>query len=519
MIRIFVSAVLGLAVALLCMSCSGSTGSASKQRLAAPDPQWVSAISQHSNGAISRHSPIRVLFTHDVVAPERVGTDASANITIVPAVKMHASFASRREIVLRAETQFAPGTEYRVGVNSAGLTGVPADAKPFEFLVKTLGVAFDVKPYGLEVQHDRNELMVLRGAILTSDTEDRERIEKILTATLDGKPLPIVWTAGEHEHAFSVIDIVRKSEEQEVVLRWDGGPLGVENTGSKEWRIPVLDEFAVTQTEAVQVNDQRQIQVRFSDSLDARQDLKGQIRLSTGEFTTSISGNLITLYLNEAAVGEVTLTLEPAIRSRAGVRLAGTREFKLEFANTKPQVRFVGKGVILPDAATLRVPFEAVSARAVRVTALEVFEPNIRNSCRSMRSAVHRNLAVSAECCGARRSRSPPRFPANGRATTSMSLNSCVNTRADCSSSRCRLAPPTHSTTALTTPKRPRPRRSLPARRTVTVTSTRIGTITVSSTTPATSTGTNATIPARRRTTVTGPIPAPSAISSHRTSG
>ncbi len=104
---------------------------------------------------------------------------------------------------------------------------------------------------------------------------------------------------------------------------------------------------------------------------------KGQVRLSKGEFTTSISDNLMTLYLNDDVIGEVTLTLEPAIRSRSGQKLIGMREFKLEFANTKPQVRFVGKGVILPDATTLSVPFEAVSARAVRVTALQVFEPNI----------------------------------------------------------------------------------------------------------------------------------------------
>ncbi|HEY6125573.1 MAG TPA: MG2 domain-containing protein, partial [Steroidobacteraceae bacterium] len=284
---------------------------------------------------------------------------------------------SRREIVLRADPQFAPGTDYHVSVRAQGLTGVAPVAKPFEFKVKTLGVNFDVRTYGLDVQDNRNELMTLRGAVLTADTEDRERIEKIVTATLDGKPLPIVWTAGENQYGFTISDIVRKSEEQEVIVKWNGAPLNVENEGSQSWRIPALDEFAVTRTEAVQLNDQRQIQVQFSDALDARQELKGQVRLSQGEFTTSISGNLLTLYLNEDVVGEVTLTLETAVRSRSGRPLVGLREFKLEFTNTKPQVRFVGKGVILPDATTLSVPFEAVSARAVRVTALQVFEANI----------------------------------------------------------------------------------------------------------------------------------------------
>jgi uncharacterized protein YfaS (alpha-2-macroglobulin family) len=377
MIRIRVPALLVTAAAFVLVSCSGNNNVATQPHVAAPDPQWVTSISQHSNGAISRHSPVRVLFTNDVVPQERVGTDASANITIKPAVKMTATFASRREIVLRATPEFEPGTEYRVNVRAEGLTGVPADTQPFEFMVKTLEVNFDVRTQGLEVEQDRNELMVLRGSVFTADSEDRERVEKVITATVDGKPLPLVWTASEHEHSFTIHDIVRKPQEQELVLKWDGAPLNLKNTGSQSWRIPGLDEFAVTQAQALQQNDQRQIQVHFSDALDARQELKGKIRLSQGEFTTSINGSLLTVYLNEDVVGEVTLTLESALRSRAGQPLIGEHEFKLEFTNTRPQVRFVGTGVILPDAKTLSVPFEAVSARAVRVTALQVFEANI----------------------------------------------------------------------------------------------------------------------------------------------
>ena len=123
MIRIRVPALAAMAVALLIASCSGSNKVPTRPAAAAPDPQWVSSISQHSSGAISRHSPVRVFFTNDVVPQERVGTDASANITITPSVKVHATFGSRREIVLRPDSGFAPGTDYRVSVHAAGLTG------------------------------------------------------------------------------------------------------------------------------------------------------------------------------------------------------------------------------------------------------------------------------------------------------------------------------------------------------------------------------------------------------------
>jgi uncharacterized protein YfaS (alpha-2-macroglobulin family) len=379
MTRNLFTAVLAATAASMCLSCSdGSTPAEKKPRLAAPDPTWVTSISEHSTGAISRYSPVRVFFTNDVIPEARVGSDASANITITPAVSLKATFGSRREIVLRPQTEFAAGTQYKVQVLATGLSGLPAQTKPFEFLVSTLGVNFDVQVHGLDVEWDRNELMELAGTVLTADTESRERIEKIVTAKLDGKPMNVTWEPGDRSHGFAVRDIPRKKDEQELILSWAGESLGLpDHHGSQSWRIPALDEFAVTQTNAVDVGDQRQIQVQFSDALDAKQDLKGLVRLSQGEFTTSIHRNELTLYVNQDLTGEVTLTLDPALRSRAAQPLIGEHEFKLEFRNTKPQVRFIGRGVILPDATMLTVPFEAVSARAVQVTALEVFEKNI----------------------------------------------------------------------------------------------------------------------------------------------
>lgn len=381
MIRKLCAAALATAALLTLISCSGgSTPAETKSRLAPPDPTWVTAISQHSSGAISRQSPIRVLFTTDVIPQEKVGTDAAANIQISPAAKTRASFVSRREIVLTPETELTPATSYKISVLSKGLTGVAADSKPFEFMVTTLGVNFDVRTYGLDVQSDRSELMTLGGVVQTADQEKRDLVEKLVTATVDGKPAKITWdsTGGNGTYfTFAVDNLVRTKVEQELIVSWDGAPLALSTKGSQTWRIPALDEFAVTQAVATEADDKRQIQVTFSDALDARQDLKGLIQLSSGEFTTSINRNQLVVYVNQDLTGDVTLTLEPTIKSRSGQPLIGEREFKVEFTNTKPQVRFIGRGVILPDAEKLTVPFEAVSARAVQVTALEVFETNI----------------------------------------------------------------------------------------------------------------------------------------------
>src|SRR3954454_14949499 len=94
--RLLVAALLALTIPLL-TSCTNDSV-LPRSHPAPPAQAWVSAISLYSNGAISRYSPVRVLFTNDVVPESRVGTDASANIAIEPRLRMHATFASRREI-------------------------------------------------------------------------------------------------------------------------------------------------------------------------------------------------------------------------------------------------------------------------------------------------------------------------------------------------------------------------------------------------------------------------------------
>ena len=198
-----------------------------KPRVGAPDPTWVTSISQHSTGAISRHSPVRVFFTNDVIAETAVGSDASANIAITPAVKVKATFGSRREIVLRPETEFAPGTQYKVQVLAKGLSGLPAETKPFEFLVSTLGVNFDVQVHGLDVEWDRNELMTLTGTVMTADTEiartrreDRHRDARRQTRAGHlgaGRAQPRLRGARHRAQA---------KDEQELVVTWNGEPLG-----------------------------------------------------------------------------------------------------------------------------------------------------------------------------------------------------------------------------------------------------------------------------------------------------
>ena len=249
----------------------------------------------------------------------------------------------------------------------------------------------------------------------------------------DGKPVAITWTRRRRAATASrsATSCARRTGTGARRCAGTARRSASRIKGEQSWRIPALDEFAVTQAEAVEVNDQRQIQVQFSAALDTRQDLKGLVRLSQGEFTTEHQQQRAHALHEPGSCGEVTLTLEAALRSRAGSRSSASASSSSNSRTRSRRCASSASGVILPDAKTLSVPFEAVSARAVRVTALQVFETNIPQFLQVNQLVGHQRARPrgprvvaqddSARLAGAR---------ASGRATTSTSPSSPPNIRA-----------------------------------------------------------------------------------------
>jgi uncharacterized protein YfaS (alpha-2-macroglobulin family) len=369
-----------MAALLFTASCNPTPPATATLTAAPADPLWTALIAAHTTGAIPRRTSLRVAFGGDLIPDDKVGSDASAQLRVEPDIRGKATWSSRREIVFTAQGgELAPGTTYKVKVLPNGLPGVDKSLAPYEFLVQTLQPNFDVSMRGLDIDPGNPAHMLLRGSVNTADSEDDAKVTQLIKATLLDTTLPIAWVhhADIHRHDFTVSAIVRGEQARELTLAWDGAPLGIRTRDSRKIEVPGRDAFTVTSAQAYDDNGNRQVIVQFSEKLAARQDLKGLVRLSQGEFTTQVRGHELRLYVNEQVMGNVNLTLDEGLRSAAGGKLIGTRTFALTFSSTKPQVRFVGKGVILPDAERLTVSFEAVSARAVHVTAVQVFEDNI----------------------------------------------------------------------------------------------------------------------------------------------
>ena len=342
---------------------------------------WAKLSGWHTNGTISGISPIKIIFNRDVVEDSLVGKDASKVMFIFPVIKGKPVFESKSRIVWTPLEPLKPGTSYKVSIKPVGLKDVPTDAAPLQYSFQVIPLEYEIKTSGLIPSSDDIKEMLLKGQMLVSDRVEPEGIKSVLQAEHQGKSLPVVWThdSDGKKHNFTVNGITRETYTTDLKLSWDGSKINIDAKGRQEIPIPGRDAFNILNIRVVhQPGNNPFVEVRFSDELDSTQNLKGLVELAKNKYRVSIANNIINIYPNKNLAGSFEVKLLEGIKAKDGSKVLTKQVVQsVIFDDAKPQVRFAGKGSILPENTTLDIPFEAVGVNAVEVTAFRIYPDNM----------------------------------------------------------------------------------------------------------------------------------------------
>lgn len=342
------------------------------------DPRWGSLVSARTHGAISKRDRITIRFTRDVAGRHLVGQPASGVLLLDPEVEGEATFTSTRELVFTPAADLPSGREFRVVLIRENLLGLPGDLDDYWFDFEVIRQDFEFTVDGLDARSPDDGDLAVTGTVVTADVAGSEAVRELLRARQDGADLEIRWQHGRDslEHRFAIEGVTRGPRDRVVRIRWNGSPIGVSARGREDVVVPGHDVFRVTRVHAE--SEDRQFAVaRFSDPLEAGQNLDGLVSLGDEDFTLEVADNTLRIIPAERLVGPVTVALEAGIRGIGGKRLEERRETEVSFAEVKPGVRFAGRGVVLPGAERLTVPIEAANVHSLQVTAFRVYETNI----------------------------------------------------------------------------------------------------------------------------------------------
>lgn len=371
--RLLQIGVLGLAVL-----ASGCDRAVKLEPLPKQDAKWAEYINMHSPARISKTDKIRVMFVNDIITDEKLGKEASNAIEITPAISGQWTFVTKREIELVPKDKLPSGQHYRVRVYGDRLKDIASELKYYEFDVEVIKQEFEVKLEGLNTISATDPNLTLRGTLLSADQEEPAQIEKVLAVEYNNKTLAIQWqhAPNNKEHGFSIVGIERGNEAKQLRLSWNGKQIGVDSQGKHAVDIPALNEFKLVEVRVVQ-DARSHIDIQFSDQLDRKQNLRGLIQVSQDSANLNIENNTVKVFPKTGFAGEVTVSIEASVRNAKGIELGQKVTRTVNFASEKPQVRFTGNGVILPENQLLSIPFEAVNVNEVQVTAFLIYDNNI----------------------------------------------------------------------------------------------------------------------------------------------
>ena len=363
------------------------------------NPLFKEYISAYTSGMVSVESKVIIVLQEETVSEIEIGKQVDNNLfTFSPAIDGKITWLDNKTIEFCPTEKLKPNQNYQATFNLGSVMNVSDDLKKFEFDFTTIKQALEISIEEYKVD-ENNQLQVL-GTLNTADFADNTLLEKTILAMQGDKSLPIVWL---HENASThhfTINNVKKGLGI-VTLSLNGEALNADiETKELQLEIPGANDFSLMNTIINNEPDQY-ISLQFSDKLDPNQNLDGLITIdNTGttavveeseyygnnaeslpakesKLTFLIEGNVIKVYTPERYIDEKSLVISSGIKNSNGKTLKEAITKVVFFEDLKPNVRLVGKGVILPNSSSLLFPFEAVNLNAVDVKITRIYENNM----------------------------------------------------------------------------------------------------------------------------------------------
>ncbi len=353
----------------------------SKRTLIRVNPAFREYVQAFTSGIVSTQSVIKVRLADDYADTVSLNTPLTENyFKFKPGIKGKTYWSDSRTIEFMPDEQLPTDQVYKVEFYLSRLIKVADSLKTMIFQFQTMVQELSVEVNNHKAySHGDLSKECLNGTILTSDAANDQQLEKILTASQNGRNLPVGWTHDQKKrtHFFQVDSIVRGNAASKVKLTWEGSPVNSKTKGDIAVEIPALGDFSVLSIRSFPGTKQCLL-VQFSDPIKSDQNLDGLFKVGKYDnLRYSAEDNLLMIYLPETEETKVRVTLEPSIRNINQVTLGKKVVETVTVDNPKPNVRFAGDGVISPSSNGMLLPFEAVNLKAVDIKVVQIFENNI----------------------------------------------------------------------------------------------------------------------------------------------
>ena len=335
-------------------------------------------VEAFTSGKVSRQAPIYIVFNKDIPGERMNEAELNKLIKFKPSIEGTFSAEDNHTIVFRPKEEFRRGTQYEVKVDlSKWFDDAQGEEKSFNFGFSTLPFAVRGNMESLDINKDDGNAYDIRCAFLTVDKEDAAMIESLITPS---EKAAVTWqhSPDGRRHEITLQGVASKEASRVINFRPGANKLGV---STKEELlsvvVPAANDFYIYSV-VYRTSPEKRIEVTFSKALNLSQSLKGLVYIEKNKSdVVKVEGNKAYLYPDAQRTGVVDVYVSHTVASRGGAKLEENGLYKIDLGDRYPKVKFIGKGVVVPQTEKLSVPFQAVNVRGVLVKVIRISERNI----------------------------------------------------------------------------------------------------------------------------------------------
>ena len=319
---------------------------------------------------------VRIVFAQ-AVADTTI--DPKSVLKISPAVQGEYKWIGDKEIRFVPSGLLDAGTDYVATLELAQLyPDVPDGIRQVNFDMKTRELVItNTIERTVNIEGKRDE-MEISGAIKSNMATDSKWIESRFSVE-HTHDINVKWTHAKNGkyHAYTLSPVKRGKKNTQLKIKFEDDS-NSKNNANASVTIPQIGKFAFTRYDRSD-NGQQNITLVFSEKLDTRQNIDGLISMEDygGKLKLSIIGNQIKVMPESKVKGSKKIKVSKSIASIFGNALKENVVVSVTFEEAKPLVKLLGKGVIVPDANKVIVPFEAIGLDAVDVEIFKIYSDNM----------------------------------------------------------------------------------------------------------------------------------------------
>ena len=300
-------------------------------------------------------------------------------ITFRPAVRGRLFQVTEKTITFQPEKPLEYDKEYQVTLHLDKLFNHP-QSNTFRFEIKTVPLEVEIGIQNMAPYHVKKQSFAkITGIIRASGPLNIEKVKKALTVKQEDKTLFVkVMPVDDRSFQFVADSIERTDKSEKITVVLQGKMLGAKNTQIKTYNIPPANWFSFLQYRLIE-KPELHLELIFSDLILPDQNLKGLVYFADGrKLNLSVKDNIIKVFPKNKLNGAHKLIIKKSIRSIKRNKLDKDYVLMPYFKMAPPQVRFIGKGNILPGKEKWIIPFEAINLRDVDVIIFKIYANNIK---------------------------------------------------------------------------------------------------------------------------------------------